>query len=300
MPAFVIQTQGGTPSTQSFVRFTFPSISTQSVTSPLQIELLAHATSVIEATVKASPLCRGELCAVSAVDIESGERIVMEGLNYEFRCHHPIAILRDLVTNVLTSLPKEFKYDGRENSGRPSSSTNTDYVSKQKPWFETAVQVAGIALVHTNITFLFAPDVIAFSIFVFVTKVVVESHESIHIMKSRIEDILASRSCHRSEESRTEFSRNVNAVILTLLRCPYMEPMYRTPSLNTVTSEQHAQELCAVLRKVSTIRQEVSRKKNNNPDVSRKRSRQETDFGTSLLSNPSPRKHNRVTPTVKH
>ena len=50
--------------------------------------------------VQNSPLCYREIRAVSVWEIEAAELLVMEGLNYQFRCYHASSSIQTLLSDL--------------------------------------------------------------------------------------------------------------------------------------------------------------------------------------------------------
>ena len=62
-----------------------------------QIGRIALATTLVQRRVHNAPLCCKELRAVPVVEIEFAERLLMEGLNYEFHCFHAADIIEEIL-----------------------------------------------------------------------------------------------------------------------------------------------------------------------------------------------------------
>ena len=142
----------------------------------LQLDLLEQATALIECQMVKSFLGKQESYYVPAKDIEAGERELMEGLNYEMRCHHPFTAIRVLakeMSSFLSELNSFRRVDGSEERD-PSDTFETGNVSPRQVWdlsdvnrgrslYERSVAVAQNALLCSDVSFLFSPGPIAFA-----------------------------------------------------------------------------------------------------------------------------------------
>jgi hypothetical protein len=139
--------------------------------------LLERATAFIERKVVKSSLGRQESYYVSAKDIEAGERELMEGLNYELRCHHPHDAIRVLAKDVTAFLSdaETSKQAHQSTEERDPSDTFRDELAspRRASEFSTekrnaelharAIAVAQNALLFSDVPFLFTPGQIAFA-----------------------------------------------------------------------------------------------------------------------------------------
>lgn len=125
-----------------------------------------------------SSLGKRESYCVSARDIELGERELMEGLNYQMRCHHPHAAIRVLAKEMSRFL-SGYSSDSEERESRDpcedaivESETDASprqvshFVSeetRERRLYEKSIQVAENALLCSDVSFLFSPGPIAFA-----------------------------------------------------------------------------------------------------------------------------------------
>jgi hypothetical protein len=192
--------------------------------------LLAHATAVVQLKVQSSPLCRAELRGVSIAEIEEGERLLMEGVNYEFRCYHPetpVRILAPDVAHFLNESNNMFAIDGRDPDecfmlgGRcptpTSCDAHVDYIVDNI--VDRASDLALRAAVFSDIPFLFAPGHIAFAL----VAIVLDSVDEGGALGGDIEDYLINRFPLKTAQEILSFSHQVSKIIRKLMACPWME-----------------------------------------------------------------------------
>jgi len=125
-----------------------------------------------------SSLAKQESYYVSYKDIERGERELMEGINYEMRCHHPHAAIRVLSKEMSTFLYENescVDSDGSEERN-PTHTLHEhelasprqvhDFVDERRAGrnlYEKSIAVAQNALLFTDVAFLVTPGPIAFA-----------------------------------------------------------------------------------------------------------------------------------------
>ena len=152
-----------------------------------QIDVLSHATLVVEMRAQNDPLCGDELRAVTIEEIEAAERALLEGCDYRLRSHQPYGAIKVLVSDVAsflmesrennTTITTDYSFDtGSSKScddGRTTSPRSVVYEQQQQhddhddhhldTLCERALSVAQTALVYSDINFLFPPGQIAFA-----------------------------------------------------------------------------------------------------------------------------------------
>ena len=152
-----------------------------------QIDVLSHATLVVEMRAQNDPLCGDELRAVTIEEIEAAERALLEGCDYRLRSHQPYGAIKVLVSDVAsfimesrenntTTITSDYSLDtGSSKScddGRTTSPRSVVYEQQQHDdhddhhldtLCERALSVAQTALVYSDINFLFPPGQIAFA-----------------------------------------------------------------------------------------------------------------------------------------
>jgi hypothetical protein len=232
---------------------------------------------------------------MSISEIESAERLLMEGLNYEMICYHPDTIMEDLASGLANFVTKGGVSDLPSSSHCPQRTyspltTAGDYsLEYSEELLERGLETVQRALVFSDIPFLFAPVHFAFaSMAVGVGSVGHEDAPLGEVMRDYIE----SRVPFESTKERVEFIQQVTAAIKGMKSCPLMN--ISTLSSGKQASRQlvtkQAEELHRVLGKVANIRFSKRELQSNRRPSSLKRSR-----GVKPNSTPQ-RKLFRVTP----
>lgn len=241
---------------------------------------------MVQTKVQNAPLCRRELCSVSVAEIQAAERLVMEGLNYEFICHHPHAALQDISTDLAEYLSKEQELERRGDvSPRSSADYRTEYADEL---LERGTEVQQRALIFSDAPFLFAPDCTAYA----VMALVLQSVDEGGCMGQAMQDYLASRFPDKSVADLACLASQVNQVIQFLLDCPLMDLQPATTTKDAVT--ERAEALREVLGKLANVRLLKEARFEPTRFCTRKRSRMDT------LDEYTPskgRRSTRVTPT---
>jgi hypothetical protein len=267
-----------------------------------QIGLLSHATAVIHLKVQSAPLCRNELCAVSIAEIEEGERFLMEGLNYEFFCHHPENAIRVLATDLSSFLSESenscFQFDGRDptesdNRGHCSPRTTFDCEEQAYEYLDVAFDIWQRAIVFSDVPFMFAPGQIGFAVVTIAAGLV----GSDGCMDDAMQEYLVHRLPLKTEEEIISFSRQVNRIIQALEDSPLMDLRgSSTPSKNVVS--QRAETLRTVFSKAAEMRR--TREMNRNPSMTRIRKRRSADVDFRPSQERCHMKLAKVTPTGQY
>jgi len=123
-----------------------------------------------------SSLGKQESYGVTTKEIEQGERELMEGLNYEMRCHHPHTAIRVLAKEVSTFLSENDRPQHLAGSEErdPSNILDKETASPRqvcdfsdairiKSLYERSITVAQNALMFSDVPFMFSPGPIAFA-----------------------------------------------------------------------------------------------------------------------------------------
>ena len=234
-----------------------------------QIGLIAHATALVQQRVHNAPLCCKELRAVSVMEIEFAERLLMEGLNYEFHCHHATDFIDEIFNYNFAriSLRKSNERNDRVDISPRSTATwsgcdnsmygevDFDFSERRR---QKALDVAQRAYIFTDIPFLYAPCDIALA-------VVAIASGSVCRDSYCIGSTLLHQYMDMSLETfRTERSTVVSAVseaILNLFNCKAMDPCLADDNFSDHTIKNRAEELRHVMGEVATLR--LLRKMNN-------------------------------------
>lgn len=237
----------------------------------LQIDCLAKATTVIQERVQGAPLCRRELCAITAYEIEEAERFVLEGLNYQLLCHHPDGTLHALVSDVICLASESKRIEDHrepsdyEGSRSPRTSTGNSALDYIDELWERAQAIALRALVFSDAPFLVAPIHTAFAI---VTILLGPSAEQY------MGEIIASRLDFPSKEERFDFCLQIRTAIQVLESCPMVD--LRSRDSGREIAMERAEALRVSLAKVANIRLLRSMgMEPSTPEATRKRSKTE-------------------------
>uniref|UniRef100_A0A7S2Y8K3 Uncharacterized protein n=2 Tax=Entomoneis paludosa TaxID=265537 RepID=A0A7S2Y8K3_9STRA len=188
---------------------------------------------------------------------------MMEGVNYQFMCHHPHASIGFLVKDVASFLfeQKHPALDVDVASSSSSSTNDSTATTQTRPssWDEfeveehanellhRAMQVLHRANVFSDAPFLFAPGHIAFAI----VAIVVESTNEGGFLGDIMQDYLVTRYPMQSEEEILEYTRNVSRVISLLLSNHNMD---LRPRQNVSVSEIVAQRAAQLHRVLCRVR----------------------------------------------
>jgi len=185
----------------------------------IPIDVLSHATLVVEMRAQNDPLCGDELRAVTIHEIEAGERALMEGCDYRLRCHHPYGAIKVLVSDVASFIMESRENENKNNLindyplidnsmgsvATDNNNKNCDYgytsprsvMYEHQPYHhdddhadhhhlglstlcERALSVAQSSLVYSDINFLFPPGQIAFA----AVALALDGHTSTHKNRS--------------------------------------------------------------------------------------------------------------------
>ena len=234
--------------------------------------------------VQNAPLCRTELRSVSVPEILDYERILMEGLNYQFRCHHPFSAMQALALDYY-----DFLCD-QDDEAVPVA----DFLVPEDI-LDRACAITERAMIFSDVALLFAPGHIGFASVAIALGCTIGEEGGIG------EDLmlyLENRFSRKSKEELTRFVDSVNRVIRTLCACPLMDLMIHSSTLQFTNdlAAQRAEETKRVLTKFANIRHHLLRRSASwsSSWYTRKRSRVEVEFTPprQIL----PRKSARVTP----
>ena len=123
-----------------------------------------------------SSLGKQESYYVSAKDIAAGERELMEGLNYQMRCHHPHAAIRVLAKEMIAFLSEKDSCQQSNGSEQRDPSDTFDNAlasprqvcdfadeTRVRNLYEKSIGVAQNALLFSDVGFLYSPGPIAFA-----------------------------------------------------------------------------------------------------------------------------------------
>jgi hypothetical protein len=211
----------------------------------------------------------------------------MEGINYQFRVHHPDTAIRVLATDLSTFLAVEGKGalmldldDGRNPSesysrdGYASPRGTFDAEEQADEYLDIAFDIWQRAIVFSDVPFMFAPGQIGFGIVAIAAGLV----DSNGCMGDAMQEYLIARMPLKTEDEILLFSRQVNRIIQTLQSSPLMDLQHNGQQVKHVVA-QRAEELRTVFSKASSLR--MMREMNNSPLTARvcsKRTRGDVDF----------------------
>jgi hypothetical protein len=231
----------------------------------LQIDILEHATDLIRQKVEGAPLCRQELSYVTVEEIEVAERDLMDGLNYEMRCHHPYNAVRVLATEVEKFLSRntdtrvftfESSFCGRQPLGDSSSPRDVVDIRSEdckEGILESSIRVAQNAMLFSDVAFLYPPGQIAFAA---VAMNIRDAHDS-RGLPLIIRTYLRDRFTSKTEGELLAFEEQVSAIVDKLHDSPVMDVKMIAMSRNSMVSDRvvakQADELRRVFLKVSSM-----------------------------------------------
>lgn len=281
----------------------FPTLLTFVFSYQFQIGLLSHATAVVHLKVQSAPLCRSELCAISVAEIEEGERFLMEGVNYELRCHHPENAIRVLATDLSSFLSQSmdsfFGLDVRDplesynQQGHCSPTSTFDCEEKSDEYLEVAFDIWQRAIVFSDVPFMFAPGQIGFAVVTIAAGLV----DRDGCMSDAMQEYLITRLPLKTEEEILHFSRQVNQIIQTLEDSPLMD-LRKSGIQSMDVVSQRAETLRAVFSAAANMR--LTRQMNYNPSISRIRKRSNVDIDFTPSQDRCHKKLAKVTPTGQY
>lgn len=223
--------------------------------------------------VQNAPLCCKELRAVSVAEIEFAERLLMEGLNYEFRCYHASPTIEELFTDFDAL---QMNAGESYHRGDVSPRASFDYSSYDEKEYlrQKALEVARRSQIFSDAPFLFAPTHVGYAITAIVTGSVTDDG----CVGAKLLQYVAANSSMNTKAELHCFCKSVQEVVLYLVNCPCMDLRPTCGRAGEIIAER-AEELRRVLGEVASVRLlrklESSR---SGSSVYLKRSRFETDF----------------------
>jgi hypothetical protein len=160
---------------------------------------------------------------VSIEEIEAAERALLEGLNYQLRCHHPFGAIRVLASDVTTFLACRREGDvklSRRSSqqyGYRSPQTVDECYSEERTTSlcERAIAIAQSALVYSDVNLLFPPGQIAFAC----VSIALEGNDYGGRLGAAMRSYLRMRFPHKTEEELCQFEFDVSSIICNLASC---------------------------------------------------------------------------------
>lgn len=174
----------------------------------------------------------------------------MEGLNYEFICHHPAPTMERLATDLSVFLMKEEElHEVDDNIVPPSSPRATVDYSKEysDELLERAFEIERRSLIFSDVSFLFAPNEIAYAIMALVLRSVNADGCVGDTMRAFLKEHVAG-----AEQAR--MIENVNRIVRMLWKSPLMDLNKPDGTHGREIVTKRAEELREVLGKVANIR----------------------------------------------
>eukprot|EP00536_Pseudo-nitzschia_multiseries_P006227 jgi/Psemu1/286317/fgenesh1_pg.130_\ len=207
----------------------------------LPIDILSHATFVVEMRAQTDPLSMDELRGVTIHEIEEAERVLLEGCDYRLRSHHPYGAIKVLASDVVSYFTNSDAYSPHDTrtSTIASESVHTSprTVLYEQPYHnfynddhvgletlcERALSIAQAALVYTDINFLFRPGEIAFA----AVALALDSHAynyddecpTYNRLGMKMREYMYARFSQKSEDQIAEYEEEVSKIISTLEHC---------------------------------------------------------------------------------
>ena len=244
--------------------------------------------------------------------IEEGERELMEGVNYEFICHHPDDMIEDLFSDVVDFMGEQrqlnLSAEAREEScvtadtsatcESPRGVNSLTTLERPDDMLENVMDAVNQTLIFSDAPFLFSPESIAYA----VTCIETRSFDKDGHMGDDMLSYLVARYAFKSEEEILRFSQQVSEVISCLLNCQDLDLLPGKPRSSNVIA-QRAEELRRVLVQVADLRLLYQM---NLVGHSRSRKRQRNQygytprFGPTMIAAGQPNMHHKmakITPT---
>jgi hypothetical protein len=189
------------------------------------------------------------------------ERFLMEGLNYEFRCHHPYSAMHALALDFTTFMSKHSDAD---------SASVDDQVEEL---LERASAIVQRASIFSDVHFLFAPGHIGFAVIAIALGGAADG-----CISDRLHQYLRNRFSRKPRAELDDFLNIVSRIVKTLYRCPLMD-LSATDRPTRQVVAQRAEVMKRALGRVASLRLHLHhRRGSSGPGTSRKRSRVELDF----------------------
>ena len=222
-----------------------------------------------------APLCSDELRAVSIEEIEEAERVLLEGLDYHLRCHHPYGAIKVLaadVTRYLSTLEGQYYKIDRNMRNcysfeSPRSIEGFVVEERISSVCERAIAIAQGALVYSDINFLFPPGQIAFA-------TVAISLEGISYggrLGSLMRGYLRDRFPKKPEEELRQFEMDVTSIICNLYSCEALD-LNKFISGSSRCKRKLVQNRAAEINRVFAILANIRKRKGSDTFASSKKS----------------------------
>lgn len=219
---------------------------------------MADATRLIHDKAQGNSLYGKEVQAVTVEAIQEGERRLLEGINFDMICYHPIDAIRRLSSEIGGFLSDFHRFGYFAQYGY---AIGEDVQAR-------AQNLCYRALVGSDALFLFPPGRLAYA----VTTIALRSIHCEGLTGYEMEAFLRFRFPSTPKKELETFEQDIGEIVRFLTDCPQMELTYIGPS--EIWNE--AEEVRQVLNKVSKIRSQrllVARKERQNHKSRPKRAR---------------------------
>lgn len=221
---------------------------------------------------------------MSKAEIEVAERELMEGINYEMRCHHPHAAIRVLAREMSKFLAEYLPEIENESSASPRRVYDfAGEDSQGRKLYERAIAVAQNALVCSDVAFKFSPGPIAFAAVAIASRngrMAARNSKGTTLLEPVMEAFLRVRFPAEQEYDLQDFESQVSKIVHELDHSPIMDAdmlalcQTEEPNGSDCVAKQ-MYEIRRVSSKVCTIRasreQERERSQNGRYQSPRKR-----------------------------
>jgi hypothetical protein len=214
----------------------------------------------VQQRVRNAPLCCKELRAVPVVEIEYAERLLMEGLNYEFQCHHASDIIDEIFFNHIT---KNYSQNINESNNRvdlsPRSAVTSHVQNKCSHYTANcdanermrhkALDIAQRANIFSDAPFLYSPCDVAFAIAAIASSSILTDS---YCIGSKLLRLYFEMNPKTSQDEFT-VSSTIGNIILSLVNCQKMDLFPNDNPSNYILAER-ATELRRIMSEVATLR----------------------------------------------
>jgi hypothetical protein len=186
----------------------------------------------------------------------------MEGLNYEFRCHHPTEVLREIASKMDCLQAKDDADDERDpvdgfhaRPGDRSPRGTLDYLTtfqSTETFLEQALEVSQLACIFSDALFLFSPHHAAVAI----SAIVRGSFNDDGSLNSEMRDCVQFVFPNLVDEQLDMFVSKANDALSTFLKCPFVDlrQASRQYAAHHDVIAKRAEALRGVLGKVAHFR----------------------------------------------
>jgi hypothetical protein len=246
-----------------------------------QIRLLSYTTSVISHKARqGTSEFRHELRPVSVEEIEEAERNLMVGLDYRLRCHHPYGAIR-IVAGEISAGNRGYTQQSLGDFSPRGVNFDCSDVGLDS-LRDRATAVAQVALVYSDVHFLYPPGKIGFA----AIAITLDGRLQSGVLGPRSRKYLRQRFPQKTYDEVHAFESDVVDIIREIDSCPEIDlakfycPMYKR--LGRLT-EQRVCEIRRAFWVAAYFHQLVNKKAKQDPPPprvtppTRSRKRKDTD-----------------------